>query len=378
MIAKKLEGLITDLKSKNLYRRRELIFNTKNELNFSSNDYLSLAECPYIKNAFQEGFKRYPSGSRGSLVVSGYHSVHQALEEAFKVALKVDDALLFTSGYAANLAVFSLIQTLKLHPILDKAIHASCYDGVRLNNLTFSRFIHNNYLDLQKKINQTDKPSVILTEGIFSQTGQRAPLKQYGSIGEIMNSSMIVDEAHSFGVLGAHGLGATYDANLTQLEVPLRIIPFGKSFATQGAVVVGQGQWIEALLQSARTFIYSTGISPALTYGILQAFNFMQKADNRRKRLFDLIHYFQQKITGSPFNWTVSDTPIQQLKLGSAHLALSYSEALKKSGIFCVAMREPTVPRQDTGLRVVLNYQHQEEDIDRLFQNLLAIYESQL
>jgi 8-amino-7-oxononanoate synthase len=165
---------------------------------------------------------------------------------------------------------------------------------------------------------------------------------------------------------------------LTQEQVPLRIIPLGKAFAFQGALVVGKGAWIDALLQFARSHIYSTAVSPALTYGMLERLDFIRKADDRRQKLYDLIDYFRALRKKSSLKWRESTTAIQQLQLGCPHKALLCANYLLSKGIFCQAMREPTVNKKDTGLRVVLNYQHQPEDIDRLFLHTQHFLESEM
>ncbi|ASQ45915.1 aminotransferase class I/II-fold pyridoxal phosphate-dependent enzyme [Legionella clemsonensis] len=366
-----------ELRAAGLYRKRQLVCSPKPSLNFSSNDYLSLTMSKRLKKSFQQGFEKYPSGSGGSMVVCGYHPMHQTLEEAFSHALNTDDALLFSSGYAANLGIISLLTHLDAHLYIDKGLHASFYDGIQLNKISYTRFLHNNLQDLQAKLTRGMDNAVIISEGIFSMSGQLAPLTEMASLGKKNHAKIIVDEAHSFGILGPQGLGAVAQHQLTPQEVPLRVIPFGKSLGAQGAIVVGEGQWIDALLQSARSYIYSTAVSPALTYGVLETLMFILEADSRRKKLFQLIDYFRKAIKSSPLTWQHSQTPIQQLQLGCPRKALYYTEQLKQRGIFCQSIREPTVSRKHTGLRVILNYHHEPEDIDALFLNLKRIYESE-
>lgn len=362
--------------STGLHRQRRLI-NSDCRLNFSSNDYLSLTDDQRIKEGFRQGFTHYPTGSGGSMVVCGYHVAHNELEQAFSQALNADDALLFSSGYAANLGVISLLARLKGHLYIDKCLHASIYDGIQLSKIEYTRFLHNDLADLRVKLDSANDNSVVFTEAVFSMSGQMAPLSEMVILGQKHGAPLIVDEAHAFGIFGSQGLGAVSHQQLTQKEVPLRIIPFGKAFGCQGAMVVGQGIWIDALLQAARSHIYSTAVSPAMAYGLLKTLEVVQDADDRRVKLSDLIHYFQKKIDSSPLKWQLSITPIQQLQLGCPHRALYYTERLSQVGIFCQSMREPTVSKLNTGLRVILNYHHEPEDIDQLFSQLHLIYESE-
>ncbi len=355
-----------------LLRQRQVMTDS-HLLQFSSNDYLSLAANTQIQNAFQSAFKNESIGSGGSMMVCGYHKAHQDLERAFAEALGVDGCVLFASGYTANLCVAALLQWLEPTVFIDKAIHASVYDGLALANLPIIRFFHNDLVDLTRKISRqaiqtaTTTSSVIMTESIFSMSGQLAPLNELNQVAKCHYSTMLVDEAHAFGVMGKEGLGAVVDAGLTQEEVPLRVIPFGKALGAWGAVVAGHGVWIDALLQT-RPAVYSTAISPAYARGVLATLEMVRVSEDRRKKLKQLINYFRSAIQQSPLKWRDSHTPIQQLQLGCPHRARALTVSLKKQGILCMAMRQPTVPREETGLRVILNYHHQSEDIDRLLR----------
>ncbi len=401
MINQALIDHVSQLKQHGLHRRRMLANIADREIvNFSSSDYLSLTTEPLIRHALQKGFANYPTGSGGSMVVCGYHPIHRELEQAFAQALGVDDALLFSSGYAANLGVISLLSHFNAHLFIDKGAHASFYDGLKLTKASYSRYLHNDLNNLTDKLLSekmltreprirssktlssysrgktrgerslgTQNP-VIIAESVFSMSGQATNLREIVALCANFGAECIVDEAHAFGVFGQQGLGAVQQYHLSQHEIPLRVIPLGKAFALQGGIVAGRSAWIDALLQLARSHIYSTAVSPALAYGILETLHFIRQADDRRQKLYDLIHYFQQKCKNSPLKWRASATPIQQLQLGCPHKALAYSHYLQSEGIFCQAMREPTVSKKDTGLRVVLNYCHEPEHIDSLFAKL--------
>ncbi|STX28927.1 8-amino-7-oxononanoate synthase [Legionella beliardensis] len=361
-----------------LYRTRPIIDEYgPHVLNFSSNDYLSLRHDEQVRRAYAQGFCKHSSGSGASMSVGGYHKIHQELERTFAHYLKADSALLFSSGYAANLGIVSLLAQLNCHVLIDKAVHASIYDGIKLNNIKYTRFLHNNYEDLEGKLSNSIINPAVITEAIFSMSGQQSNLAILAKLCATGQIPILVDEAHSFGVVGPHGLGAVAYYQLPQHQVPLRLITFSKSLGGQGAIIVGQGEWVEALFQQARSNIYSTAVSPALSYGLLKSLDIVMKSDDRRSKLAELIAYFQQKIQKSPLKWRHSHTPIQQLQLGCPHKALDYALQLKKYGIICQAMREPTVCRTATGLRVVLNAQHEPQDIDHLFDRLQQIDDTQ-
>ncbi|RUR19643.1 aminotransferase class I/II-fold pyridoxal phosphate-dependent enzyme [Legionella sp. km535] len=373
----KIRDYTESLSQKGLLRTRRVSDAQQTALMpFDSNDYLSLSTDRRITKAYQEGYAMYPSGSGGSMLLSGYHANHQAAERAFAELLAVDECILFSSGYAANLAVASLMGKINARCLIDKGVHASIYDGLGLAQVEFTRYIHNDMDDLSHKLMRTVEENVVITEGIFSMSGQIAPLSTISELCEEKRSVLLVDEAHSFGILGEQGRGAVSYYGLTQNEVPLRVLPLGKSAASQGAVVAGTTVWINALLQAARSLIYSTAPSPALSYGILKTLDVIILADDRRRRLVQLIDYFKQKINTSPLQWSVSNTPIQQLQLGCPHLALHYDKELRKAGLSCSPIRSPTVSTKQTGLRIILNFNHQEEHINTLFNTLDKIYES--
>lgn len=377
MLSTKIDHYLQGLKRDNLLRTRQPVMNTLSDiLVFDSNDYLSLLSDQRVAEAYQHGFKLYHSGSGGSMLINGYHPVHQALEMAFADYLEVEECILVSSGYVANLAVSGLLGTLQSHCFIDKKIHASVYDGLKLAQISYTRYLHNDVLDLEHKLQNHFSDAAIITEGIFSMSGQIAPLNSLSTLSNTYKTILIVDEAHAIGVIGEQGKGATALFNLSQTQVPLRIIPLGKAFAGQGAIIAGKAEWIQALLQAGRPIIYSTAISPAMAYGLLKTLDVVVAVDDRRSKLKQLISLFQDLIKESPLRWVHSASAIQQLQLGCPLKANTYSLLLKEKGVRCTAIRQPTVSRKESGLRVVLNYQHQFEDLHYLFNCLKSIHEN--
>ncbi len=369
-ISSKLRQYTENLERQGLLRRR-ILFQT-NLITFDSNDYLSLLGDRRIALAYEEGYRNYVSGSGASMLLSGYHPNHRALEQAFAELLEVDDCILFSSGYAANLALTSLLGVIGAYCFIDKGVHASVYDGLKLSQAQYTRFLHNDLDNLSSKLIQNINASIILTEGIFSMSGQIAPLAR---MSKLSNVPLIVDEAHSFGVMGKEGRGSVSFHQLSQEQVPLRLISFGKAFAAQGAVIAGKQEWIDALIQSARSLIYSTAISPALSYGLLKTLDIIIAAEERRTQLAQLIVFFKEKILSSPLTWRESNTAIQQVQLGCPYRALNFTQELRKQGFSCSAIRTPTVSLKETGIRIVLNYNHNMEQINSLFKKLHHLYE---
>lgn len=373
----KIKNYTGQLAEQGLLRERHIIKAEDSVVHFDSNDYLSLTQDSRICTAYQKAYAAYPAGSGASMLLSGYHATHRQLEKAFADLLAVDECIILSSGYAANLAVSALLGRLDVHCFIDKELHASMYDGLALSKVAFTRYFHNDLVDLQRKLTQHTEDSVLITEGIFSMSGQMADLTNTSAHCWNHNTDLLVDEAHSFGVLGEQGKGAVALHGLSQKEVPLRIIPLGKAFAAQGAVIAGQAEWILALLQAGRSLIYSTAVSPALCHALLHTLDVVVAADERRMKLKQLVDLFRDLAKKSSLNWADSYTPIQQLRLGCPHLALYYTQELKKRGISCFAVRKPTVGKKETGLRVILNYQHTPEQIHHLFTCFNEIYEHQ-
>lgn len=362
-----MKELLDQVKEKGLHRKRLCYEDLDVKYNFSSNDYLSLGKDKSLSRAFQEGFSRYPAGSSASTAVSGYFSIHRELESAFSSFLKLDQGLLFSSGYAANLAVVALLKKLDYRLVIDKLIHASVYDGIALSKPEYCRFMHNDPASLAEKLASPHTHNIVLVEAVYSTSGQIGKLSSFKTICQKASTLMLVDEAHSFGLYGPDGAGWTAETGLMQDEVPLRIIPFGKTLAAQGAIVVGDAAWIDALFQFGRSAIYSTAMSPAMAFGVLKSLERLIQSNEKRQRLFEVIAYFNKKIKQSSHVWQQSETAIQQLKLGCPHKATRFSALLLEKGFLCLAMRRPTVSQTDTGLRVILNADHAPDAIDALF-----------
>lgn len=377
MLIDELRTYLDSLQKNGLYRQRQLLGegdNTLNHrLNFSSNDYLSLTSDARIRQAYQAGFQHYPTGSGGSMLVCGYHPAHQALESAFAEALSVDACVVFSSGYVANLSIMSLLARVGVHALIDKSVHASIYDGLALSGAAYARYVHQQEADLIAKAQLAPKKTVWITESVFSMSGYLAPLLAMSQSAQTLGHALVVDEAHAFGVFGPDGMGCVAEHGLTQHEVPLRVIPFGKAGSSMGAIVAGDGVWIDALLQAARSHCYSTAVSPAVAYGLQKTLDVIRNANERRTKLHALVNYFRAAVSQSSLQWRDSSTPIQQLQLGCPHRALQAASQLRALGIVCMPMRQPTVSRQETGLRVILNYHHEPHDIDYLFQCLHTV-----
>lgn len=364
----RLSEYIVNTQRKGILRDRSVLKTTNidNVVCFSSNDYLGLSSNHISKRYYQEGYQKYPTGSASSSMISGYQTIHHQLEDAFCTVLNCEAGMLFSSGYTANLGVLNLLGRLKVPAVIDKSVHASIYDGIKLGNVNFKRYPHQQLQRLQPTLGH----NAFITEGIFSMSGHQPDLVSLAAYAKSQNSILYVDEAHSFGIIGQNGLGAVHQADLDLDTAPLRMIPFGKSLASMGAVVVGKKNWIQGLEQAARSAIYSTAISPALAYGLLRSLTLLQQAHPQRNHLNHLVRYFNKHKACSGFDWIDSDTVIQRIVFGCNAIASQCYNYLQTKHINPQLIRYPTVSVPETGLRFCITANHCEADIDYLFQVL--------
>ncbi len=335
----------------------------KTLLNFSSNDYLGLAQEPRILQAWQQGLQRYGAGSGASPLVTGFNKPHQQLEQQLAQWLGYDRALLFNSGFSANQAVlFTLLN--KTHSLLqDKLNHASLIEAGMLSPANMKRFKHNDVAHLRQLLTQqADQASLVVTEGVFSMDGDLAPLSDISKATQSSSSWLMVDDAHGCGVLGERGRGSCDFANI---KADILIVTFGKAFGLQGAAVLCNEQTAEYFVQFARHFIYSTAMPPAQAYALSTACELIQQDEWRREKLAHLSAEFEHVLNDAiAFNNTQS--PIKPLLVGSSEKAMQLSQALNQRGCWVSAIRPPTVPVNSARLRITLTASHSTEDVKYL------------
>ncbi|WP_367605822.1 aminotransferase class I/II-fold pyridoxal phosphate-dependent enzyme [Legionella sp. W05-934-2] len=367
VVQSNIADLIESRQQSGLYRQRSIANTNQGGLSFMTNDYLSLSKNEALKHHYAQAYLDYPTGSGGSPVNGGRSEAHERLENRIAQLTGCDTAVLFNSGYQANLAILSLLGRLEIPVVIDKAIHASVYDGIQLGKVAYSRFRHIDAEHLESKLSPH---KMVITEGMFSMSGLVPPLDRYRDLVAKHQCGLMVDEAHSFGVLGQNGMGACEHFQIHQHQVPLRMISFAKSAASMGAAVVGQSQWIDALIQFARPYTYSTTMSSALAQGLNHTLDAIVEACDARQHLRALSEYFKQKALDSGMAWRFTLTPIKQLQLGCAETAQKFKNYLHNHDIHAQLIRSPTVPVKESGLRISLNACHKMADIDRLFEAL--------
>ncbi|QUJ68489.1 8-amino-7-oxononanoate synthase [Photobacterium sp. GJ3] len=343
-------------------------------LNFSSNDYLGLAQSPELIQAWQQGLSSYGAGSGASPLVTGHHSPHQNLESRLAEWLGFERALLFSTGFSANQAVlFALLQKGDCL-IQDKLNHASLMEAGMLSPATMQRFAHNDVAALQQQLARhegSDTARLVVTEGVFSMDGDQAPLADIASLCESSQSWLMVDDAHGCGVLGEAGRGSCDQAGI---QPDLLVVTFGKAFGMQGAAVLCSQAVAEYLIQFARHYIYSTAMPPAQAFALCTAVDLVRTEHWRREKLLTLGEMLIETLAPD-IGLQVTSTPIKPILLGNSERAMSLSASLAEQGIWVSAIRPPTVPVHQARLRITLTASHTEAQVLQLAHCLNASFE---
>jgi 8-amino-7-oxononanoate synthase len=340
-------------------------------IDFSSNDYLGLARHPALAAAMSECAARTGAGSGASHLVSGHGSEHARLEEELAAFTGRERALLFSTGYMANLAVMTALAGRGERVLLDRLCHASLIDGARLSGAAFRRYAHADARAASELAGTAPgHTALIATDGVFSMDGDLAPLPELARIANAREAWLVVDDAHGLGVLGASGRGALEAFALTAEDVPVLVGTLGKAFGSFGAFVAGSAALIELLIQKARTYIYTTALPQPVAAATRVALKIAQSEDWRRERVAALTARFRHAATAAGVALGGAATPIQPVMLGSAAAALTAQRSLEQAGFWVVAIRPPTVPPGSARLRITLSAAHTESEVDELVQQL--------
>ncbi|MGL6224914.1 MAG: 8-amino-7-oxononanoate synthase [Steroidobacteraceae bacterium] len=342
---------------------------------FCSNDYLGLADHPRIVDAFCDGARHWGVGIGASHLVSGHDAEQNALEEELAEFVARPRALLFSTGYMANLAVASVLIGRGDHVLEDRLNHASLLDAGLASGARFARYAHGDVLALQKKLQRADPvaQTLVMTDGVFSMDGDVAPLREIASACRAADAQLLVDDAHGFGVLGATGAGSVEDAVLGLDDVPILMCTLGKAVGTFGAFVAGSTVLIESLLQQARTYIYTTALPPAVAAASRAALRVMRDEPARRERVLAHVARFRTGLATLGLAAIPSRTPIQPVVVGDSAAALATSDALLELGYWVPAIRPPTVPAGTARLRFTFSAAHTETQVDQLLDTLAAL-----
>ncbi|MDX1804422.1 MAG: 8-amino-7-oxononanoate synthase [Alcanivorax sp.] len=342
----------------------------KQYLNFCSNDYLGLANDPEVIAAFQNAAGEWGVGSGASHLVCGHQRPHQDLEEALAAHTGRERALLFSTGYMANLGVMTALLGKADAVFEDRLNHASLLDGGLLSGARFRRFAHNDAEALNGLLQRSEaRRKLVVVDGVFSMDGDEAPLAALADVCEHNDAWLMVDDAHGLGVLDEKGRGSLFAQGVNE-RTQILMGTLGKGLGTGGAFVAGSAELIETLIQFARTYIYTTAMPAAVAAATRVSLAKARREPYRREKLAALIACFRDGAHQRGLTLMDSTTPIQPILVGSDEQALALSQTLREQGLLVTAIRPPTVPEGQARLRVTLSAAHDTADVDALLAAL--------
>lgn len=376
-----LKDTLEQRKQDHLYRSRrtlnaaqepETLIDGKPVLAFCSNDYLGLANDPRVIERFRAAALEFGVGSGASHLVNGHSAEHHALEEELASFTGRDRALLFSTGYMANLGTINALLDHQDSVFEDKLNHASLLDGGLHSGARFQRYLHNDVASLDKRLSKDQsRRRLVVTDGVFSMDGDCAPMADLVQTCQQHDAWLMVDDAHGLGCLGDKGQGLC--AGFDQNQVQVLMGTLGKAFGTSGAFIAGSETLIETLIQFARPYIYTTAIPPAVAAATRTSLRIVQQEPERRAHLQTLIQTFRTEVAAMGLVLMDSPTPIQPVLIGSEAETLAWSQALEAQGILVTAIRPPTVPKGTARLRITFSARHTEAQLERLLTALQQI-----
>lgn len=379
---RELTARLATRRARGLYRERLVLASAQGVhirvgdetlLSFCSNDYLGLANDPRVVAAFCAGAERYGAGAGASHLISGHTIAHQALEEELADFVGSPRALLFSTGYMANLGVVTALSDRHSIVFEDKLNHASLIDAARLTQAKVKRYPHADMERLTTMLADSAVPGVIASDAVFSMDGDLAPLQRLLPLARAHKAWLLVDDAHGIGVLGPGGRGSLAHLDIATQAPVILMGTLGKAFGVFGAFVAGDEPLIETLIQHARTYIYTTALPPAVAEAARASLQIVRSEEWRRERLQSLVDRFVEQATQMGLSLTGARTPIQPVILGSPEAAVAASRTLRAQGILVPAIRPPTVAPGTSRLRITFSAAHEPAHVDRLLQALAPL-----
>jgi 8-amino-7-oxononanoate synthase len=354
---------------------RELVVDGRVLLNFCSNDYLGLAGDPRVAAALAAGAERWGTGSGASHLICGHTAVHHELEEALADFVGRPRALLFSTGYAANMGAINALLTVGDAVLEDRWNHASLLDGGWISRASFQWYEHGDAQDLDKRLGECGdaRRKLVVSDGTFSMDGDRCPLEEVVAAAHRHAAWVMIDDAHGLGVHGPSGRGLVDPERFGVDDVPVLMGTLGKAFGTFGAFVAGSDDLVELLIQRARGYVFTTALPAAVAAATLASLRIVIEEEWRRERLTSLVTRFRRGAEELGLELLPSASPIQPVIVGDPGRTVAWSQALEERGLMITAIRPPTVPQGTSRLRVTLTAGHEEADVDRLLEALCEV-----
>ena len=362
MLRSTLETRLADLQEDGLLRRLRIVegaqepivrFDGREVLLLSSNNYLGLANHPALKTAAHQAVEKFGCGAGASRLISGSMEIHRELEARLAAFKQTESALVFPSGYQANIGTLSALMSAGDTILSDELNHASIIDGCRLSRADIKIFRHCDVDHLERLL--ADSPEsgqrLIVTDSVFSMDGDVAPLQEIAGLGGKYEAWVMVDEAHATGVFGATGAGLVEELNLTA-QVEIQMGTLSKALGGSGAYVAGSRELIEWLVNRARSFIYTTGLPPSAAATALAALEIVKLEPERRARLWENAHFLSDGLRALGYTLLSAESPVVPVITGDAHRTLDLSAALFRRGVLAYGVRPPTVPEGTSRLRL--------------------------
>lgn len=368
------KGLTRKLRSFSNGNESEVIINGKKFLLFSSNNYLGLATDFRLKKKASEGISKYGTGAGGSRLTTGNFVIHEQLESEIADFKKTEAAIVFSSGYLANIGVISSVMKAGDSIFSDAWNHASIIDGCRLSQAKTIVYEHTDMVDLEQKLRQShgDGKKLIVTDGVFSMDGDIAPLPEIVALAKEYNAYIMIDDAHVTGVLGTDGRG-TADYFGLKDEIDFTVGTLSKAIGAEGGFVATSAIAKNYLLNNARSFIFQTGLSPSAIEAGREGISIIQNEPERREQLLNNAKYLRLKLGESGFVVNEGETPIISLLIGDSREAVQFSEKLMDEGVFIPAIRPPTVPKGSSRLRITVMATHTMEQLNTVINKMKKI-----
>lgn len=368
------QGLTRKLRSFSTGNESEVVMNGKKFLLFSSNNYLGLATDSRLKKKATEGISKYGTGAGGSRLTTGNFDIHEQLESEIADFKKTEAAIVFSSGYLANVGVISSVVKTGDTIFSDAWNHASIIDGCRLSKAKTIVYEHADMADLERKLRQSygDGKKLIVTDGVFSMDGDIAPLPKIVELAKEYKAYIMIDDAHATGVLGNDGCGTADYFGLKE-EIDFTVGTLSKAIGAEGGFVSTSSIAKNYLLNNARSFIFQTALSPSAIEAAREGISIIQNEPERRKQLLKNAQYLRLKLEESGFVIKEGETPIISLIIGGSHEAMQFSAKLMDEGVFIPAIRPPTVPKGSSRLRITVMATHTIEQLDMVISKIKKI-----